>query len=159
MVGEVFRHENGKMYQCVEFDDCKGCAFLYTESCASYSCLSKERKDGNAAQYIEVTEPVEGMLYRAKNGRMYRLTQGNHWGHRCACDTDPSLSCSALDSASFRSVLLGWYWTPVEEEDAPAPVAPPPRTRHSHGGGRRGDVPDRRTDTSERRVQPAGQSR
>lgn len=161
-IGEVFRHTDGKVYQCVEGRDCKRCAFGTGEyRCAKMNCGPWSRTiDGRMVVFTEAAEPVEGMLYRAKNGRMYRLKQGSHWGHRCACGTDPSLSCSALDSASFRSVLLGWYWAPVEEEeDAPAPVAPPPRTRHSHGGGRRGDVPDRRTDTSERRVQPAGQSR
>lgn len=116
MVGEVFRHENGKMYQCVEFDDCKGCAFLYTESCASYSCLSKERKDGNAAQYIEVTEPVEGMLYRTDGGEMYRLMKDDCTGHPCVCDVSVSLHCTDLDKAVFGDVVPAeWYWVPIEE--------------------------------------------
>lgn len=76
--------------------------------------------------FIEVTKPVEGMLYRAENGRMYRLAEGSHWDHRCACDDDNSLSCGALDMAVFGGSGLRWYWAPVAE-DAPVPVEPPKR--------------------------------
>lgn len=92
--------------------------------CAEMCCGPRSRTDGRSVIFTEVTKPAEGMLFRAENGRMYRLTKGKHWGRRCACDTDPSLSCGALDSASFRSILIGWHWAPVEEA---APVKPPKR--------------------------------
>lgn len=133
-VGEVFRHTDGKVYQCVEGGNCKRCAFEYNDSdCRSLYCSSFGREDGRPVKFILVAEPVEGMLYRAKNGRMYRLAEGSHWDHRCACDDDNSLSCGALDAAVFGGSGLRWYWAPVAE-DAPAPVDPPkppePSKRH-----------------------------
>lgn len=123
-IGEVFRHTDGKVYQCVEGGNCKRCAFGLGGYRCSECCGPQLRTDGRSVIFTEVTKPVDGMLFRAENGRMYRLTKGKHWGRRCACDTDPSLSCGALDYASFRSILIGWHWAPVEE-DAPAPVDPP----------------------------------
>lgn len=125
-VGEVFRHTDGKVYQCVESELCKGCTFKYRDIGCLYglNCRSTDREDGRSVKFILVTEPAEGMIYRAENGRMYRLTRGSHWGNQCACDTDLSLSCAVLGTAVFGGALLGWYWSPVEE-DAPAPVEPP----------------------------------
>lgn len=124
-VGEVFRHTDGKLYRCVEDEHCEGCAFEYCDSdCRSLYCCSFGREDGRSVKFIAVTEPAEGMLYRAENGRVYRLTKGSHWDHRCTCDDDSSLSCHAIDWAVFGGALLDWYWSPVEE-DAPAPVEPP----------------------------------
>lgn len=127
-VGEVFRHTDGKVYQCVEDEHCGGCAFEYNDSdCRSLYCSSLGREDGRPVKFILVAEPAEGMLYRAENGRMYRLAKGGHWDHQCACETDPPLSCAALDKAVFGGCLsLGWYWSPVEE-DAPTPVESPKR--------------------------------
>lgn len=125
-VGEVFRHTDGKLYRCVEIKICKGCAFKYLDMGCLYglNCRSTDREDGRSVKFIAVTEPAEGMLFRAENGRMYRLTQGSHWDHQCACDGDNSLSCGALDTIVFGGALLGWYWSPVEE-DATSPVDPP----------------------------------
>ena len=125
-VGEVFRHTDGKVYQCVEGETCEGCAFR----CAGNDCggpYCDGRSDGRSVKFIAVTKPIEGMLYRAKNGRMYRLTRGSHWDHRCVCDDDNLLSCGSLDMAVFGDIL-GWHWAPVEEEkeeEAAAPVEPP----------------------------------
>lgn len=126
-VGEVFRHTDGKLYRCVESKICKGCAFKYRDMGCLYglNCRSTDREDGRSVKFIAVTEPAEGMLYRAENGRMYRLAKGEHSEHFCVCDTGPWLNCSELDRAVFGYVLLNdWYWSPVEE-DAPAPVEPP----------------------------------
>lgn len=117
MVGEVFRHEDGKVYQCVEFNDCRRCAFSRTEGCTSYSCLADDRNDGEAVQYVEVTEPVEGMLYRTEDGEMYRLMKDDCTGHICVCDVSGSLRGTVLDKAVFRyAVPAEWYWVPVEEQ-------------------------------------------
>lgn len=43
----------------VEFNDCRGCAFSRTESCTSYSCLSEDRNDGEAVQYVERTGKLD----------------------------------------------------------------------------------------------------
>lgn len=126
-VGEVFRHTDGKLYRCVESEICKGCAFKYLDMGCLYglNCRSTDREDGRSVKFIAVTEPAEGMLYRAENGRMYRLAKGDHWLNSCTCDDDSSLSCAVLDCAVFGgSLSCEWYWAPVEE-DAPAPVEPP----------------------------------
>lgn len=99
-IGEVFRHTDGKAYQCVEGETCEGCAFRCTgNDCVGPYCDGGS--DGRPVKFIAVTEPVEGMLYRAKNGRMYRLAEGSHWDHWCACDDDPERSCAELDMAVF----------------------------------------------------------
>ena len=123
-VGEVFRHTDGKAYRCVEGETCEGCAFGLGGYRCSECCGPRWRTDGRSVIFTEVTKPVDGMLYRAENGRMYRLAEGSHYDHQCACDTAPSLGCSALDRAVFKTPLLDWYWAPVEE-DAPVPVDPP----------------------------------
>lgn len=134
-VGEVFRHTDGKVYQCVEDEHCGGCAFEYNDSdCRSLYCSSFGREDGRPVKFILVAEPAEGMLYRAENGRMYRLAKGEHSEHFCVCDTGPWLNCSELYRAVFGYVLLNdWYWAPIEE-DAPAPVEPqkPPEPPKRH---------------------------
>ena len=38
MIGEVFRHTDGKVYQCVEDEHCKGCAFEFNSDCCSPYC-------------------------------------------------------------------------------------------------------------------------
>lgn len=133
-VGEVFRHTDGKVYQCVEGETCKRCAFSAGEyRCAEVCCGPWSRTiDGRMVVFVEVTKPTEGMLYRAKNGRMYRLAEGSHWDHRCACDDDNSLSCGALDMAVFGGSGLRWYWAPTTDyapasDESPKPVEPPKR--------------------------------
>lgn len=125
-IGEVFRHTDGKAYQCVEGETCEGCAFRCTgNDCVGPYCDGGS--DGRPVKFIAVTEPVEGMLYCAKNGRMYRLAEGSHWVHWCACDDDPERSCAELDMAVFGCTHPGWHWSLVEEEDATSPVDPPKR--------------------------------
>lgn len=64
-IGEVFRHTDGKAYQCVEGETCEGCAFRCTgNDCVGPYCDGGS--DGRPVKFIAVTEPVEGMLYRAK---------------------------------------------------------------------------------------------
>lgn len=125
-IGEVFRNTGGKVYQCVEgAEDCMRCAFGSGEyRCAEICCGPRSRTDGRSVIFTEVTKPVEGMLYRAGNGRMYRLTKGNHWDKQCACDDDSSLSCYDIDYAVFKNNFLDWHWAPIEE-DTPVPVDPP----------------------------------
>ena len=121
-INEIFIHTDGKAYQCVEGETCEGCAFRCTgNDCGGPYCDG--RSDGRSVKFIAVTEPVEGMLYRAKNGRMYRRMKGSHWDHQCACDDDNSLSCAALDTTIFGGFLLRGYWAPIAE-DTPAPAEP-----------------------------------
>lgn len=130
-IGEVFRHTDGKAYQCVEGETCEGCAFRCTgNDCVGPYCDGGS--DGRPVKFIAVTEPVEGMLYRAKNGRMYRLAEGSHWDHWCACDDDPERSCAELDMAVFGDRGPRWYWAPTTDyapasDESPKPVEPPKR--------------------------------
>lgn len=130
-IGEVFRHTDGKAYQCVEGETCEGCAFRCTgNDCVGPYCDGGS--DGRPVKFIAVTKPVEGMLYRAKNGRMYRLTEGSHWDHWCACDDDPERSCAELDMAVFGDRGPRWYWAPTTDyapasAESPRPVESPKR--------------------------------
>lgn len=67
--------------------------------------MSHERNDGEAVQYVEVTEPVEGMLYRTEDGEMYRLMRDDYTGHVCICNVSVSLRCTDLDKAVFRDAV------------------------------------------------------
>lgn len=130
-IGEVFRHTDGKAYQCVEGETCEGCAFRCTgNDCVGPYCDGGS--DGRPVKFIAVTEPVEGMLYRAKNGRMYRLAEGSHWDHWCACDDDPERSCAELDMDVFGDRGPRWYWAPTTDyapasDESSKPVEPPKR--------------------------------
>lgn len=131
-VGEVFRHTDGKAYRCVEGETCEGCAFGLGGYRCSECCGPRWRTDGRMVVFVEVTKPTEGMLYRAKNGRMYRLAEGSHWDHWCACDDDPERSCAELDMAVFGGRGPRWYWAPTTDyapasDESPKPVEPPKR--------------------------------
>lgn len=131
-IGEVFKHTDGNVYQCVKGETCEGCAFkLAGKDCYVPYCGSSGRNDGLNVKYIPVTEPVDGMLFRAKNGRMYWLTRGDHWQHTCACDGDKPQGCATLDRAVFgHNLSREWYWAPVEEDtpvESPKPAEPPKR--------------------------------
>ena len=134
-IGEVFRHTDGKVYQCVESELCKGCTFKYRDiGClCGLNCRSTDREDGRSVKFIAVTEPSEGMLYRAEDGKMYQLKYGEPSSFGCACNAG-MYGCGCLNEEVFGDVYSpGWYWAPVEE-DAPAPVEPPnppePPKRH-----------------------------
>lgn len=116
----------------VEGETCEGCAFRCTgNDCVGPYCDGGS--DGRPVKFIAVTEPVEGMLYRAKNGRMYRLAEGSHWDHWCACDDDdPERSCAELDMDVFGDRGPRWYWAPTTDyapasDESPKPVEPPKR--------------------------------
>ena len=154
-IGEVFRHTDGKVYQCVEGGNCKRCAFGSGEyRCAEICCGPRSRTDGRPVIFIEVTKPTEGMLYRAKNGRMYRLAEGSHWDHWCACDDDPERSCAELDMAVFGGRGPRWYWAPTTDyapglgriSEARRTSEAPHRACCGEGRRRQGDVQNRRSD-------------
>lgn len=132
-IGEVFRHTDGKAYQCVEYDSCRKCAFgSCAYKCSEMCCGPQLRTDGRMVVFVEVTKPTEGMLYRAKNGRMYRLAEGSHWDHWCACDDDPERSCAELDMAVFGGRGPIWYWAPTTDyapasDESSKPVESPKR--------------------------------
>lgn len=124
-IGEVFRHTDGKVYQCVEDEHCGGGAFEYNDSdCLSLYCSLFGREDGRSVKFILVTEPADGMLFRAEDGKMYQLKYGEPSLFGCACNAG-MCGCGCLNEEVFGDDYLpGWHWAPAEEA-APAPVDPP----------------------------------
>ena len=78
-------------------------------------------------KFIPVIAPFDGVLYRARDGRMYRLKEGEPDACECACRNGNN--CHKLNKDVFGESWFGWYWVLVEEEeDAPAePPKPWPR--------------------------------
>lgn len=124
-IGEVFRHTDGKVYQCVEAENCKVCAFgSGAYRCAEMCCGPRSRTDGRSVIFTEVTKPADGMLFSAEDGKMYQLKYGEPSSSGCACNVG-MYGCGCLNEEVFGDDYLpGWYWAPVEE-DAPAPAEPP----------------------------------
>lgn len=57
MIGEVFRHTDGKLYRCVEDEHREGCAFRFNSDCCSPYCCSVTRADGRSVKFIAVRNP------------------------------------------------------------------------------------------------------
>lgn len=121
-INEIFIHTDGKVYQCMEGGNCERCAFGSGEyRCAEVCIGPRSRTDGRSVIFTEVTEPVDGMLYRAGDGKMYQLKYGDPPSVGCACNVG-MYGCACLNEEVFGDDYLpDWCWGPVEE-DAPAPV-------------------------------------
>ena len=129
-VGELVR-QDAMTYMCVptqqtEQEDnspayaalvCVGCA-LRKKDCSDYICGKSARSDKRRVHYETVYEPVDGMLFRASNGKLYRCTlkDGQDTKHDCACYVDCH-DCAYIESEAFglpgNNPLL--HWVPVEE--------------------------------------------
>lgn len=131
-IGEVIR-QAAVTYMCVhaqqtEQEDnspvyaalvCVGCA-LRKEDCSDYICGKSARSDHQRVRYEIVYEPVDGMLFRASNGKLYRCTlkDSQNTKHDCACYVD-CIDCAYIESEAFglpgNHPLL--HWVPVDESD------------------------------------------
>lgn len=131
-IGEIVR-QDAVTYMCVptqqtEQEDnspvyaalvCVGCA-LRKEDCSDYICGKSARSDHQRVRYEIVYEPVDGMLFRASNGRLYRCTlkDSQDTKHDCACYVDCH-DCAYIESEAFglpgNHPLL--HWVPVDESD------------------------------------------
>lgn len=129
-IGELIR-QTAVTYMCVptqqtEQEDnspahaalvCVGCA-LRKKDCSDYICGKSARTDKQRVHYEIVYEPVDGMLFRASNGKLYRCTfkDSRDTKHDCACYVDCH-DCSYIESEAFglpgNNPLL--HWVPVEE--------------------------------------------
>lgn len=88
-VGEIFRH-NGETYLCVT--------------------------DKTNIHFIRVTEPKEGMVFRASDRVLYELHELNEPCPRCENMND-NMSCSKIDSQAFGECFENnLHWFPVEEK-------------------------------------------
>lgn len=118
-VGEIFR-SYGETVQCVpDFAGNKNCAqcTLYTRdySCYSHKCHAHDRSDNTSVHYVKVTEPKEGMLFRASDGKLYELRPRGSVVD-CVCFT--KLTCDMIDRQSFKEPQKNClHWYPVEESN------------------------------------------
>ena len=67
--------------------------------------------------YVRVTEPKEGMLFRASDGVLYELKALGSTDRKCGChlDTPDDLPCYAIDCQAFGTRVNRFHWYPVEE--------------------------------------------
>ena len=66
-----------------------------------------------------VTEPVEGMQFRATNGVLYELKTLGSTCRKCGCDTNlpNNLKCCEIDRQAFGNTKINsLHWYPVEEK-------------------------------------------
>lgn len=77
---------------------------------ATYRCVT---------DYVRVTEPEEGMLFRATNGVLYELKLLGSTPGKCGCDTKlpNNLKCCEIDRQAFGTTKINsLHWYPVEEK-------------------------------------------
>lgn len=68
--------------------------------------------------YVRVTEPKEGMLFRASDGILYELKALGSTDRKCGChlETSDALPCYAIDCQAFGTRVNRFHWYPVEEK-------------------------------------------
>lgn len=116
-VGEIFR-SYGETVQCVPDSagnkNCAQCTlFTRDYSCYSHKCHAYDRLDNTSVHYVKVTEPKEGMLFRASDGKLYELRPRGSVVD-CVCFT--KLTCDMIDRQSFKEPQKNClHWYPVEE--------------------------------------------
>lgn len=81
------------------------------------------RNNGKTYQCVTdfgvVTEPVEGMQFRATNGVLYELKMIGSTCRKCGCDTKlpNNLKCCEIDRQAFGNTKINsLHWYPVEEK-------------------------------------------
>lgn len=70
--------------------------------------------------YVRVTEPEEGMLFRASNGVLYESKAFGSKNRKCGCDIDfpDRLPCYIIDIQAFgKTQINSMHWYPVEEKE------------------------------------------
>lgn len=116
-VGEIFRY-GGITYQCAQdsFDNgyyCGRCS-MDGDECNEFMCKPEDRSDKTGVHYVKVTEPKEGMLFRASDGKLYELRNREAGG--CFCYLHPALDCLDIDKEAFgKGFSNNLHWYPVEE--------------------------------------------
>lgn len=117
-VGEVFR-KGGETYLCVMDDSdgdvaCKRCEIKHF-CWDGMECKAEDRSDNTGVHFVRVTEPKEGMLFRASDGKMYELKEKREEGG-CFGDFHPFLGCLDMDQEAFgKGFSNNLHWYPVEE--------------------------------------------
>ena len=116
-VGEIFRHD-GFTYQCVVDSEENG----YCGKCQlcdeKILCDKDYRADKRNVHFIRVTEPQDGMMFRASDGNLYRLfidIDPFDYGS-CACDNH-GLTCIEIFNQAFPDscIFETEHWELIEE--------------------------------------------
>lgn len=118
-IGEIFRR-NGEIYLCVrdlnEFG-CEICEMLPKICDEDFLlCSDCNRTDKTNIHFVRVTEPEEGMLFRASDGVLYELKKLEDRG--CGCYLYGYMSCLEIDEEAFGEMIQehDLHWHPVEEK-------------------------------------------
>lgn len=134
-VGEIFRFYD-ETFQCVTngLDDDDACCYEceLPQECheTPYKCASCDRSDNTSVHYVKVTEPKEGMLFRASDGKLYELRPRGSVVD-CVCFT--KLTCDMIDRQAFgvrQKNFLHWY--PVEESNEKQEEKPKMKEEEEH---------------------------
>lgn len=118
-VGEIFRH-NGETYKCVRDLNEFGCEIceMPPKICDEdfLLCSDCNRTDKTNIHFVRVTEPEEGMLFRASDGVLYELKKLEYRGR--GCYLYGYMSCSEIDEEAFGEMIQEQelHWLPVEEK-------------------------------------------
>lgn len=109
-VGEIFR-KGGETYLCVIDDSdgdvaCKRCEIKHF-CWDGMECKAEDRSDNTGVHFVRVSEPKEGMMFRASDGKLYELVKGK-------CN---SMACEAIYKEAFGKLFVNnLHWCPVEEK-------------------------------------------
>lgn len=109
-VDEVFR-KGGETYLCVIDDSdgdvaCKRCEIKHF-CWDGMECKAEDRSDNTGVHFVRVSEPKEGMMFRASDGKLYELVKGK-------CN---SMACEAIYKEAFGKLFVNnLHWCPVEEK-------------------------------------------
>ena len=114
MVGEIFRF-NEQTFQCVASETpyirCKKCAMPHSR-CCTVICDRTCRYDLRDVHFIRVTNPENGMLFRASDGVLYELIE-NECIHYMG---DSLCTCYEIDQQAFGDILSNnFHWYQVKE--------------------------------------------
>ena len=118
-VGEIFRH-NGETFQCVidspENGSCIKCE-VQRWLCTKFACYNGERSDDTCVHYVKVTEPKDGMLFRAWDGVLYEAREKEPNDKCYYCCIRPVYGCTEIGRQAFGKLVgRNLHWYPVDEK-------------------------------------------
>lgn len=118
---EIFRHEDGRMYQCLLRDSerCNTCSFQFKfKLCFSIRCTIDGRDDGLPVRFVPAQVPRVGMLYRTAAGEKCMLVHVP-FNRPCLCNEHKG-RCHDLNTLLFSGIrcklmfnLRSWHWVPL----------------------------------------------
>lgn len=116
---EIFRHEDGRMYQCLLRDSerCNTCSFRF-KLCFALNCTAEGRDDGLPVRFVKAQVPRVGMLYRTAAGEKCMLVHAP-FNRPCLCNEHKG-RCHDLNTLLFSGIrcklmfnLRNWHWVPL----------------------------------------------